>query len=193
MRFRSIVTFAAAALMGACGKNPVYGNATFAVRLDTVKVSALNGTPIGSLSGLEVTYHTVSRAQTDSIGLVPFDLALDLDGTGKVVLYPARLIATDVRGAGQRVIGLQTSTRSFEDMREAPGSGYKYDSLLVVSPGQTVVFDSRTGICQGAFLPSVYGKLVVDSVGANRTIYLRIASSPNCGFRQLVPGEVPKR
>ena len=78
-------------------------------------------------------------------------------------------------------------------MREAPSSGYKYDSTTVVSVGQTVIFDSRSRFCSGLFLPNIYAKLVVDSVSANRLIFVRLAADPNCGFRGLVPGEVPKK
>lgn len=192
MRFPIISAFAGAALLAACENNPVYGRANIPTGQDTLTAFALTGTPIGSFSAVNVPERTVTRAQAAETGGIFFDIALDIDATGKIQIIPSKLVAMDA-GGGNRTIGIQTSTRAFDDVREAPDRDYKYDSLAVVSIGQTVLFDVRTSFCQGAFLPNVYGKMVVDSTNAQRMIFFRLASDPNCGFRGLVPGEIPKK
>jgi hypothetical protein len=39
----------------------------------------------------------------------------------------------------------------------------------------------------------MYSKLVIDSVNTGRrAIFFRSVNDPNCGYRNLVPGAVPK-
>jgi hypothetical protein len=48
--------------------------------------------------------------------------------------------------------------------------------------------------CQYPYPSVVYGKLKVDSiVPARRAIFFQVVSDPSCGFRSLVPGELPRR
>lgn len=195
MRFRKLPLLAGlviAASAASCNSNPIFGNAVLKTQLDTLLVYALNGTPIGSPSAIQVYTSTVGRAEADTTGQVYFDLALDIDGAGRILLVPSKLVASDARGATSRVIGLQTTSVAFDAMREAPSSGYKYDSVAVATVGQTVLIDSRNAQCS-PYLPSVYAKLVVDSVTTGRVMHVRLATDPNCGFRGLVPGEIPKR
>jgi hypothetical protein len=179
-------------LLAACESNPIYGRATFETQLDSLLVQALTGTPLGSLSALNVATRTVSRAETSSLGTITFDIVFDVEA-GKVKLYPAKLIAFDARGVNNRIVGMLKSSRPFDQVTEAPTGGYQYDSVLVANVGETVIVNTRSDFCSGAFLPDIYAKLVVDSITPQRLMYVRLASDPNCGFRGLVPGEVPRK
>jgi SET domain-containing protein len=47
--------------------------------------------------------------------------------------------------------------------------------------------------CQFSFSTIMYSKLVIDSVNTGRrAIFFRSVNDPNCGYRNLVPGAVPK-
>jgi hypothetical protein len=166
----------------------------FKTELDTIGVYALNGTAIGLPTAIRLYTRTPMRAAASPDGTVNFDIALDIDPASKILVIPSNLIATDARGPGARVIGLQTTTTAFDNVREAPTSGYKYDSTAVISLGQTVLIEARgSQDCLRSFIPNIYAKLVVDSIGPGRLLFVRIASDPNCGFRSLVPNEIPKK
>jgi hypothetical protein len=81
---------------------------------------------------------------------------------------------------------------TFDNVRKAPGGGYKYDSTVTVNPGQTVVVEVASDACQFSLAQLLYAKVVVDSVNADtRQVYFRATRDPNCGFKSFAPG-VPK-
>ena len=78
---------------------------------------------------------------------------------------------------------------------DAPERGYVYDSVKTVSVGQTVAFVTKDVNCLPSNISTydVYAKMIIDSVHMDdRSIYARMVSDPNCGFRGLVPGVIPK-
>jgi hypothetical protein len=94
--------------------------------------------------------------------------------------------------ANVRQVGLQTVTTAYEQLTSAPRSGYIYDDPLIVAPGETVAIEAATP-CQYPYPQVVFAKLVVDSVNVvSRAIHFRAVTDPSCGFRSLVPGELPK-
>jgi hypothetical protein len=122
-----------------------------------------------------------------------FDIAFDLTDTGTVRLYTARSLATENQGSMNRV-GLRDSPGlNFESVIDPPRDLFVYDSSLVVPVGRTVLIDVFDASCQTEALLgfNIKAKMKVDSIDApNRAIYIHIVSNPNCGFRQLVPGDV---
>jgi hypothetical protein len=84
---------------------------------------------------------------------------------------------------------------AYDSLTLAPTGDYGADSSLTVALGETVaVRVPRIGNeCIYAGRPYFFSKLVVDSVRlADRLIFVRATTDPNCGFRSFAPG-VPDR
>lgn len=155
---------------------------------DTLRASALNGTPLGSRSALSVFTPAVIAPD----GNLDFDLAFDLDANGKTVLIPVSKVAVCPRICQ---VGLQVITDStFDQLTRARTRGYTYDTPITIETGQPVMVVAKAIACStDLYSNDLYAKLVIDSVHtAERAIFFRIVTDPNCGFRGLVPGEMPK-
>ena len=125
-------------------------------------------------------------------GNLDFDLVFDIDDTGKPVLIPVSKIAICTRTCQ---VGLQVVTdSSFDQLTKARSKGYTYDTLVTVGFGTPVYIVAKAGACAtDLYSNDMYAKLVVDSVRtADRSVFFRIVTDPNCGFRSLVPGVTPK-
>jgi hypothetical protein len=174
----------AAAAVTACGtlKPP---KAQFPTVSTDPVVFALNGGPAGSLAGLN--FLTGTSVPVDA--RFTFNLALDIDSAGRIVIYPAARVANGLTGTIS--VGLQPVDGAYEDYTEARKTGYTFDSTLVVPVGQVVgvnVLDQTT--CTVYSLgASYFAKFVVDSVHpGDRAIFTRLVSDPNCGYVALTPG-----
>ena len=201
------VRFALAAILAplagalvACG-DPLSARANLAVSTDTLVVFSLTDpdpshrdypTALLTAAGTSVAEGTLQLEPRvlSASGSGDFDVAFDLDGSGNVVVIPQRRV---IPGAGGRAVGLVKSDRSFDDLTEAPRSGYQFDTTAVtVAVGETVVLQTQIARCfndsRGAS-PFLFSKLVVDSVlEATRAIHFRLTLDPNCGFRSFKPG-----
>lgn len=136
-----------------------------------------------------ITTPLVRGAVVDAGG--NFDVALDLDAEGRIVVLPVRTIVTPLVGANS--IGLQKVSGTFEALERAPTGGYVRDSIFTVVPGEVIVIDAqrnRSGdFCSFALSPSIFSKLVIDSVDPEtQAISLRLTVNPNCGFRSFAEG-----
>ncbi len=174
----------------ACSSDPYAPKALYAVRADTIRVLALNGTAAEAQSGVRLL--TGSSEVPDFSE--QFDFALDIDASGNVVVIPRSKIVTcsSICQLGIRLI--RPDSVSFADLYDAPKSGYTYDSVTTLPVGVTAVFVTKEVLCQPSNISTydMYAKLVVDSVRVpERAIYARLVSDPNCGFRGLVPGTTP--
>ncbi len=175
---------AAVVLCGACGalKPP---KAQFSTMSSSPIVFALNGGPPATPAGID--FLTAAAARVDANFY--FNVALDIDSAGNIVIYPARRVANGLSSAIS--VGLQPVPGSFADYLQARKSGYTFDSTLVVPVGQVVavnVLDATT--CTVYSLGSSYfAKFVVDSIDlAHRAMYTEVVSDPNCGYVSLGPG-----
>lgn len=183
-----------AAVAGATGcDDPFALKATQATVTDTLVVYSMSGTSPAFPAGFNVGTGLITRVATD----IAFDVAFDLAPDSKVRVIPARLISATKVSFGSvqptQQVGVLTPGGGFEAITEAPSSGYKMDSLAVVSVNQPVVLQVASDICGFSFASLAYGKLVVDSVNtASRQIFFRAVRNPNCGFRSFQPG-VPTR
>lgn len=186
-RLPVLLAFAAAVCTAAACGDPTRANAELEVKIDTIALYALNGTPTSAPVGFSVLDRRL-YALNAGFG---FDVALDIDAQRRVVLYPVRTVASGIVNA--RSVGVRTVSESFEALTRAPRGDYKRDSAVVVNIGQTAAIEVPQVVCQYSPMGvSVYAKLVVDSVRTDdRRIFLRIGTNPNCGFRSLVPG-IPK-
>jgi hypothetical protein len=183
-RLSVLALFVAAA--GACGDTqrlPAMG----LVREDTLIVYALTGTDVSFPTALNVQELAVIRAT----GVFDYEIAFDINAEGKAVLYPMKLLAA--AEANVRQVGIQKLDVPYASLTSAPRDGYTYDDPTILSEGEAVAIEAGVP-CQYPYPQVVFGKLVVDSIRpAKRAIYFRAVSDPSCGFRSLVPGELPKR
>jgi hypothetical protein len=152
----------------------------------TFTVHALSGSPLNYSSGLSFTSQSVTLVD----GGFNFDVAFDLTSTGRVVLYPVRLVGSNP--GGNVAVGLQPIAGAYENILEAPKTGYNTDSVTVVMVGQTVISQTTSTFCAGTFTPYAYAKTVIDSIRpGTRELFGRTTINQNCGFRSLVIG-LPK-
>lgn len=146
-------------------------------------VHALSGSPLSYSSGLSFTSQAVTRVD----GSFAFDIAFDISPTGNVIVYPVRLVGSNP--GGDVVVGLQPIAGAYENILEAPKSGYNVDSVTVASVGQTVLSQTTSTFCRGTFTPNTYAKTVIDSIRpSTREMFGRSTINQNCGFRSLVIG-----
>ncbi len=184
----SVRAFALVALFGvtlvasACGDLNVQ-KAQFQNSTVSFTVHALSGSPLNYASGLSFTSQTATRVD----GSFAFDIAFDLSSTGRVIIYPVRLVGSNP--GGDVSVGLLPMAGAYENILEAPKSGYNTDSVTVASVGQTVLSRTTTTFCAGTFTPYSYAKTVIDSIRpSTRELFGRTTINQNCGFRSLVIG-----
>lgn len=202
MKSRLLVSFvglASALSFGlvACS-DPNQTIAPSAVLADTLTVFALSGTSPSFPSGYLASSGAVTRAD----GNFNFDVAFDIDPARNVVVYPQKLVgvpcvvgARNCGGAlGAKPVGLQRITVAFDSLTQAPATKYEFDSSFVLTPGQGLVMQVQSSAdCSFSFSTILYTKFVVDSIDvARRAVYFRAVHDPNCGYRNLVAGAVPK-
>jgi hypothetical protein len=169
-----------------------------AVVADTLTVFALSGTSPSFPSGYLASSGAVTRAD----GSFNFDVAFDIDPARNVVVYPQKLVgipcvagAVNCGGAaGSKPVGLQRIAVPFDSLTQAPATKYVFDSSFVLTPGQGLVMQVQSSTdCSFSFSSILYTKFVVDSIdAARRAIYFRAVHDPNCGYRNLIAGAVPK-
>jgi hypothetical protein len=185
-RLAIIATMCVVVVLNACG-DPTSLRANAPTSVDTLYAFALSGTPPTYPSGVSIIAKSAVRVDA----FAGFDVALDIDGSGKIIVYPVKMVVT--APGGSRPVGLQKVTGSFETVLAAPATGYETDSALVLGPGETLVMqsphNSDRDVCQFALSPYLYAKIGVDSVNlASRTIYFQLGLDPNCGFRSFASG-----
>ena len=185
-RIAFLATLFAVAVLSACG-DPTSLKATNFTSTDTLSVFALSGTPPAYPSGVSI----VARQAVLVNGFAGFDVAFDIDASGRAVVYPVKLVVTSLNGA--RPVGLQKVSGTFETVTAAPKNGYQQDTAVVLAKDEVVVIESAHNgsgdICSFALSPNLYAKIALDSVNlASRTLYLRMGLDPNCGFRSFAEG-----
>ena len=175
----------ALALAAACACT---GGTDLVANIDTVlyksALFAMNGTPLGAPTAINTSLAATVRIQS----VYDFDVAFDLDASGKTVVYTQRRVGLPLGSAGRQV-GLQLLTAAFGAVTQAPSGGWVFDSTLTVTPGQVIALRTATPACQFEISPYLYSKLMVDSLNvATRRIWVTTLTDPDCGFRDLVPG-----
>ncbi len=189
-RLPRVAVVALATLAVACGDITRPKATTPNLRLDYT-VYALTGTPVGVTNAVNFF---VGPARVDAA--FGFDVALDLDATGKIFVYPVRAIAGPIAGTVPTRVGLQTVSGTFESLRTAPDRGYDTIGVKTIAPGTVVAVElvQQTSFACAYSLngSSMYAKFVVDSINlSTRRISLRTVTDANCGFRSLVPDSIP--
>jgi hypothetical protein len=192
-----VLSIALVAGLAACD-DPNENTQLNTVFADTLTAYALNGTSPSFPSGYRAAAGAVTRAD----GNFNFDIAFDIDAANKVVIYPQRFVGVPcIVGApncggvlGAKRVGLQRLTVPFDSLGRAAGGGYVFDSSFVVSPGESLAMQVQDSQDCAFFISTVhYTKLVVDSIdAARRAVFFRTVHNPNCGYRSLVAGVVPR-
>lgn len=175
--------------LNACG-DPNALQSTLPTSVDTLSVWALSGTPPSYPSGISI----VARQAVTVDASGQFDAALDINDNGEPVIYPVKLVVSQIACA--RSVGMQKVAGDFDSLKVAPKSGFETDSALVLAPGQVVALQAthncQGDICQFAVSPDINAKITVDSVNlALRILYFRMGVDPNCGFRSFAGGLPP--
>jgi hypothetical protein len=186
-RFALLAAMVVVSGLNACG-DPTSIQASLATSIDTLSVFALSGTPPTYPSGISILARQVVRVD----GFASFDVALDINAAGNPVIYPVKLVVSSP--GGSRAVGLLKVAGVFDEVVEAPKSGFEADSGLVLAFGDVVVVQSAHNtssgdLCAFAINPNIYAKIAVDSVNlASRTLYFRMGFDPNCGFHSFAAG-----
>jgi len=188
-RYLRVAIVACAIVSVACG-DLTRPKATYANALSSYTMYGLTTAPSTGANALSFLGGAV-HANSSFL----FDVAFDIDATGRTVVYPVRTLAGAPAGTPKRV-GLQTVTGSFDALRAVPQTGYDTVNVKTVTPGTVLAVELRDATaCFSYSLVSsqfLYAKLVVDSVdqGAKK-IYIRTVVDPNCGYFSVVPDSVP--
>ncbi len=175
------------AVAGACS-NLTSIDASFPNFTDTTDFFAINGSPPGAPNTINLFSGAAARADQG----FAYDLAFDIDASGRAVLIPARALATQF--SNPYPVGLQVVPGTFAALNEAPKNGYTLDSTLAVSVGTVVAIESHdAATCQFAIKGgSYFSKLVVTAIDVpNRRISTILTVNRNCGFRSFADG-LPK-
>ena len=187
-----VAIVACAVLAVACG-DPTRPRATYANTLNSYTLYPLTGGPAIAPNAISLL-----GGATRATAAASFDLAFDLDASGRPIVYPIRLVIGGLAGYVKR-IGLQVVPGTFESVREVPASGYDTLNAKTVSPGTVLAIEvlevgSFSACFASIFSQQLYAKLVVDSVNATaRRLHVRTVVDPNCGYRSVVPDSVPTR
>ena len=188
-RPRIVVLVAALLSVGALACGDFTGvPASLPTLTDSGTVYALNGAPAGAPTALHFFAGQLVPADANFL----FDIAFDIDSSGRVVYMPQRVVASAL--ATTHSVGLRTMPDSFEAVTSAPKSGYRADTALVAARNIVVVAQSNDPNTCGISLTgsSIYAKIVVTSVDpATRQLKVRFTVDPNCGFVSFAPG-IPK-
>jgi len=155
---------------------------------DSTVVYAINGAPPGAPTALHVFAGQLFSADATFL----FDVAFDIDASGRPVLLPQRAVASGL--ASTHTVGLQVATGTFESLTKAPKSGYRVDTALVATPNVPVLVQTIDPNACGVSLTgtTLYAKVVIRSVDpVARQMVIQFTTDPNCGFLSFLPG-IPK-
>jgi hypothetical protein len=187
-RFSRAVVAVLALAATACG-NPTKPKATYANLLSTYSLFAFTGAPPTASTAINFLVGATATDATFS-----FDVALDLDNSGRAMVFPVRSIAGDL-AVGVKRVGLQAVPGTFESVREVPATGYDTLAVQTVEVGKVLAVEIQsTSTCLYSYGgTSLFAKMVVDSVKpAQRRLYVRTVLDANCGYRQVMPDTIPQ-
>lgn len=182
LRLRSLAL--AATLMFAAGCDDPFDVGAQRQTIDvSIEAWALSDAPPSFPSGFLVPQMAVVPIGAEG----DFDIAFDIDETGRLVVLPVSRVVHPP--TGQRRIGFIRIDEPYNTVIEAPLTGWVYDSSIVVNPGGAFMARVQTRFCQFDIRQDIYAKFFVDSViPAERRVKLVARIDPNCGYRSLVLG-----
>ena len=174
-------TAASAALAG-CGGDITLGPAIFENRTDTLQLWAATGTAVFLPSAYIIS--TKSGARLDQISY--FDFLYDITPSGEHILLPLAAVASTGTSFGNP--GLLPTSTPYDSIQIAEQTGYVTADTVPIRVGD--IFFARSRPSGSCFLGiPYYAKLqVIDIRDEDRSLFIRILSNINCGYRGLQPG-----
>ena len=196
--FRPLLVAAAFVAAFAACDDPYAIEAQYPVVSDTTVLYGINSAPVGAPTAYYLVGAPSRQAAVAANAGFGFDVAVSVLADGSVrLITPTALAALIPNGESvPHPVGLQLLAGvGFDTLSLAPAAGYTRDSVLTVTPGQTVAVQSANSAgCPpvGYLGRNFHAKMVVDSVrGDPARVYLRVVTDPNCDFRSLKPGTIP--
>ena len=184
-------------VLAACG-DPTKPKAFQANALSTYVISPFTNAPVTAATAINFL-----GGATRTSSAFNFDVAFDLDNSGRPLVYPVRAVGGALAnlqraylGQGQLPrVGLQIVPGTFEALTQVPQTGYDTLSVQTLVPGAVMAVTVLDASCQYSLGgTSIAAKMTVDSVNtASRKIYLRTVVDPNCGYISVVPDSIPTR
>ena len=182
--FRHLSLLLSLAFVAACSDANSLGEPTVVNTVDTVTIGSLEGTPISTPSGFNISSGAIRTDQS-----VDFEFAYNIrqlpDDTYQRVFLPRAALGLSGTTANP---GLQQRTETFDEITRAQSNGYVSDSAVPVALGDRFMVRSRV-VCTSLGVP-FYGKLEILSFQDSTVTFKRL-SDLNCGFKDLLPG-LPK-
>ncbi len=184
-RWAAGVLLASGALTACSDDDPFAPVATQPNTVRGFSVSTFTGTDGALPAAIDFLNVRTVRPEVSPLGTVNFQLAIDLDAQGRLLLQPARSVV--LPPGGTSALGLLKSPSSFETVEAAPTGGFVSDTAVVAQVGEAWLIRIDGSGCP--FGDPWYAKLVVDAVDAPaRRVGLRVMVNRNCGFRGLTEG-----
>jgi hypothetical protein len=191
LRSRVLLSLAplAAAVLAACGEEVVLPPAQIPVAEQEIRLYALSGTPVNTMSGYSML--SLLEVRLDRTNDFDFafeiapDSALGLGTTGDTVaaLLPRSFFGYVPDG------GMQITTVPFDSIILAPSEGYERERPTPIVAGTILLVASRLQTCNFNIYRPKYAKLWVRELDlVNRVAVIRVVIDPNCGYRSLAPG-----
>jgi hypothetical protein len=181
---RHLILMLPLAAAAACSDANSLADPTESNVVDTVTIGSLEGTPISTPSGFNISTGAVRTDQS-----VEFEFAYNIrqlaDGTPQRVFLPRAALGLSSTTANP---GLQQRSETFDQITTAQSNGYVTDSAVAVAVGDRFVVRSRV-VCSSLGVP-FYAKLEVLSF-QDSTVTFRWLADLNCGYKDLLPG-LPK-
>lgn len=181
-----LLGIAASAALAGCGGDITLGPAVFENRTDTLQLWAATGTPVFRPSAYIIS--TKSPARLDQISY--FDFLYDITPSGEPILLPLAAVASTGTALGNP--GLLPTTTPYDSILVAQQTGYVTADTIPIRVGD--VFFARSRPSSACFLGiPYYAKLQIIRIkDEDRSLFIRILSNINCGYRSLEPG-LPKK
>jgi hypothetical protein len=188
MKVRLLVLFLGVGAAAAACADPLKTKATLATIDDTAAVFALTGAPENAPTAINITFPRAVIATPSEDYDVVFDIRND-----SAFAYPPHAIGATLTA------GLQLATKPYDQITEAPTTGYDDTLPRFIRAGDVLLVQSTSVQCatQGiAARTFLYAKIVIDSIFYDeataphtpRTIWYRMRNDPNCGFLSFLDG-----
>lgn len=188
--------FSVLAIAAAACSNPLKATANLKVFDDTLSAFGISDAPPNGPTALNTAAgRVVAASPANSFDLV-FDIRPGPGGVKTGYVLPPKTVA-QFGNAGL----IRDSTRAFDAITQAPGSGYDDSTAVAVKPGDVLLVQAVSSACSGNVIAGrqfIYSKMVIDRIDtsaydpianpAGNTIYFRIRVDPNCGFLSFANG-----
>jgi hypothetical protein len=178
-------------------KDPFEVKAQAEVYEDTLAVYGLSAVPPYAPTALNTFDGRVVRTDPSERFDLVFDFRVDPEtgDTTAYVLPPAAV-------GGFSTAGIIKATRSFEEITQAPSSGYDDSTAVPIKAGDVLLVRAASYACTGQIIGArlyIYSKLAIDSIKVSppfdgdtnpggSTIHFRLRVDPNCGFVSFADG-----